>query len=781
MKKYTLPVAFMGLLCSGLNAQELSKVPAPKEAYTASAKNITLKNQLKVQESYQSLSSVYLLDFANAVPKSIQPNITTTTDKAVSDAGYVYYNNTATINTLLSLQPEVLTVQLPFKGEMLTADLVKADLFGDNFQISSNIPANAEGVKTGVYYQGTLRGKNAIVSFSFFENEFSALIITDEVENSIIEAGFMRTDDNTNGTHIVYSDDDLKISFNQPCMAEQTAQYQEAMEQLQNEEPASEQEKVALKCVTYFWETQYNMYQYFGSTQSVTNYMTTLFNNFQIIYNNESIGSQLNQLYVWSTQDSYNNDLDAFSGGRTGFNANLATLFSRTGGGGVAWLNTLCQSGDYYRHGFCGGMGGTIPAFPNYSWPLNVTAHEVGHNLGSPHTHACSWVGGAIDGCGPQAGYSEGCTGPIPSSTVGGTVMSYCHLTSSGIKLTNGFGPQPGDVIRSRVNSCITLTCETDPGTPPCVSAFEPNETQSAATAVTSGATNSAAISTSSDVDYYRITTTQTTNNVFNLVGPSGVDYDMTIYNSSGTVIGSGTSGSATETVTLNNQAAGTYYIRIFGYNGANSTTCYTIKATATATGSSCGTAFEPNETRTAAATITYGVTNSAAITTSSDNDYFKVTTTTTSNNTYSLVGPSGVDYDLTIYNSSGTVIGSGVSSTATETVTINGQAAGTYYIRVFGYNGANSQSCYTIRAGASGAAPASMPNSDDNSLLPYPNPTNDKLYLGGTYSGKLMNQLGQTVQVFTDAAMLNLSELQAGVYLLQVEGSQEVYRVIKE
>lgn len=892
-------MAFMGMLCSSLYAQELSRVPLPKEAYSASAKNITLVNQRKVQESFQSLSSVYLLDFANAVPKSIQPNLLETADKAVTEAGYVYYNNTATISTLLSLQPEALTVQLPFKGEMLTADLVKADLFGDNFQVSSNVPSSVEGVKTGVYYQGTLRGENAIVTFSFFENEFSALIISDEAENSIIEVGFMMTKDNTNGTHIVYSDDDLKLSFNQPCQSESMAQYQEAMEQLENAEPASEQEKVALKCVTYFWETQYNMFQHFGSTQSVTNFMTSLFNNFQIIYNNESIGSQLNQLYVWSTQDSYNNSLDAFSSGRSGFNANLATLFSRTGGGGVAWLNTLCQSGDYYRHGFCGSMGSSIPAFPNYSWSLNVTAHEVGHNLGSPHTHACSWTGGAIDGCGPQAGYDEGCTGPIPSSSVGGTVMSYCHLTSSGIKLTNGFGPQPGNLVRSRVNSCITLTCETDPGTPPCVSAFEPNETQSAATTVTSGATNSAAISTSTDVDYFkitttgttnntfslvgpsgvnydltiynsggtqigagtgstatetvtlsnqaagtyyirvngvsgttsqtcytiqatatpvasgciaafepnetqaaaaaivsgatnsaaissstdvdyfRITTTQTTNNVFNLVGPSGVDFDMAIYNSGGTQIGSGTSGSATETVTLNNQAAGTYYIRIYGYNGANSQSCYTIKATATATGASCGTAFEPNESISAAATISYGVSNSAAITTSSDNDYFRVVTTATSNSTFSLVGPSGVDFDMTIYNGSGSAIANGVGSTATETITINNMPAGTYYIRVFGYSGANSQSCYTLRVGASGTSVALV--SEENRLTPYPNPTNDKLNLGGTYNGKLMNQLGQTVQVFTDASVLNLGELKAGVYLLQVEGSEEIYRVIKE
>ena len=52
-----------------------------------------------------------------------------------------------------------------------------------------------------------------------------------------------------------------------------------------------------------------------------------------------------------------------------------------------------------------------------------------------------------------------------------------------------------------------------------------------------------------------------------------------------------------------------------------------------------------PNESTAAAALITSGVVNSAAITTSTDNDYFKITTTATSNIVYNLVGPSGVDF----------------------------------------------------------------------------------------------------------------------------------------
>ena len=80
--------------------------------------------------------------------------------------------------------------------------------------------------------------------------------------------------------------------------------------------------------------------------------------------------------------------------------------------------------------------------------------HEMGHSLGSPHTHACAWNGNstAIDGCGPSAGYSEGCDAPLPTN--GGTIMSYCHLVPSvKIDFLNGFGPQPAALIRNTVNS----------------------------------------------------------------------------------------------------------------------------------------------------------------------------------------------------------------------------------------------------------------------------------------------------------------------------------------
>jgi hypothetical protein len=675
---------------------------------------------------------------------------------------------------LFAIKPEVLSVQLPFEGQVLTLDLVQVNLFTDEFKLETSTPGMEKGVNFGLYYQGTVRGEDAVVGVSFFKDEFFVMVNRNTSEDATIEVGLIRLAENNSRVHVIYSDDDLKEKPAYSCGSEGLQQYHDAVERLSSQKEDLEVlEKATYKCVTYFWETRYNLYTAKGSTQAVTNHMTNIFNNFKLLYENEQIGSKLNQLYIWTTADSYNDDLNTFSSNRSNFGANIATLFSNTGGGGVAWLDQLCGTNEYYKHGFCGAVGGTVNSVPTYSWAVNVTAHEIGHNLGSPHTHACSWTGGAIDGCGPAAGYSEGCNGPIPSN--GGTIMSYCHLNSVGMNFNLGFGPQPGNLIRSRVNSCITLTCESGTGGGGgCTTAFEPNETQAAAATLTSGTAASAAIATSGDVDYFKITTSTTTNNVFNLAGPSGVDFDLVIYNSAGTQIGAGTGSTATESVTLNGQAAGTYYAKVFGYNNANSTTCYTLTATATAV-TNCSTAYEPNNSTSAAATIPLATTISAAISSSTDQDYYKVTTTSVGTHQFALAGPSGVDYDLYVYNSAGTQIGAGTGTTATENVSITNLAVGTYTVRVIGYNGANSATCYTLNVAKTSA---SIFNDVSNAVTysVYPNPTKDKLAVSSSDPNETMTVLVMDIngkvlstQSLVSGAVIDVSAISSGIYFVRI------------
>ena len=85
--------------------------------------------------------------------------------------------------------------------------------------------------------------------------------------------------------------------------------------------------------------------------------------------------------------------------------------------------------------------------------------HEIGHLLGSAHTHWCGWnLGGgnfgALDNCAPTEG---GCPpGPDPGNT-GGTIMSYCVNDGDTTSFLNGFGMLPGAAVRNFVdgNDCL--------------------------------------------------------------------------------------------------------------------------------------------------------------------------------------------------------------------------------------------------------------------------------------------------------------------------------------
>lgn len=313
-----------------------------------------------------------------------------------------------------------------------------------------------------------------------------------------------------------------------------------------------------------------------------------------------------------------------------------------------------------------------------------------------------------------------------------------------------------------------------------CGTAFEPNETTATAATISSGVVNSAAITTTTDVDYFKIVTTATSNIVYNLVGPSGVDYDLYIYNSGGTQIGSGTGASATETVTLNSQVAGTYYIRVIGYNGANSATCYTIRASATAvTGCQSSYDVSTNGTRAGAATIPFNTNIAGLISPTGDNDYYKFVITTGGTATVTLT-TLPADYDLTVVNSAGTQLAISQNGGTTSESIARTYTAGTYYALVFGYNGANNaSSCYTLKVqlGTASVMGEGTEVFTKGLLKAYPNPVTDRLNISilsdGVTQGTLqvVNENGTVVmQQRTTSALqtMMVANLPKGVYLLR-------------
>lgn len=363
------------------------------------------------------------------------------------------------LQTIVNEKPQAMELTFPFEGREITVELIKNNILTNDFQVETD-----KGIKAytpGVYYQGIIKGDNtSVVAFSFFDNDVVGVASTNELGNVVLGKA------KSSGDFVSYSDYKLKAKNPFTCGAEELPENQT---QNISFDPSKKTSKLTVNCIRIYFEVGNNLYTRNGSNvTTTTNWVTALFNNIKTLYDNENVNVAMSSIYVWSTTDPYpsvsgtvepGDVLSAFRSGRPTFNGDLAQLLKYPDTTSVAYVNSLCTTNKY---SFCGLNLQSI-AVPTYSWNIEAMTHELGHSLGSPHTHACAWNGNntAIDGCGPAAGANEGCNGPLPTTTKG-TIMSYCHLVPSvGISFANGFGPQPGDLIRQTIDSkaCMSGDC----------------------------------------------------------------------------------------------------------------------------------------------------------------------------------------------------------------------------------------------------------------------------------------------------------------------------------
>ncbi|MCP4121036.1 MAG: T9SS type A sorting domain-containing protein [Bacteroidetes bacterium] len=369
--------------------------------------------------------------------------------------------------------PKVIELTFPTSRGNFNLKLVEQKITTEDFRVESSSGTVTIDGQVGVHYRGIVDGfEGSIAAVSFFDGNMSLFASTKEFGN------FTANETEINGAkrYVSYFDKDLLIESGFECDTEAP---DEIPAFLQDERilDIAQQQQGGDVCVRVHFEGDFGLYEKKGNVTNSAAYIEAIFNVTTLLYSNESINTIISYIKIWDTPD----DFGAGFGGSTSLQLNNLTSYFETEAemqgdlghlvsydefqslGGIAWLNRICfgiSSGCAVSR-----VTSTYSNFPTYSWTVMVVTHEMGHNLGSPHTHDCVWNGNStqIDDCynassqNPSPGFCYDSNNPIIPAE-GGTIMSYCHFQSVGFNLTLGFGPQPGDLIRATINSCSNLT-----------------------------------------------------------------------------------------------------------------------------------------------------------------------------------------------------------------------------------------------------------------------------------------------------------------------------------
>ncbi|MBM4112145.1 MAG: hypothetical protein FJ253_02045 [Phycisphaerae bacterium] len=161
----------------------------------------------------------------------------------------------------------------------------------------------------------------------------------------------------------------------------------------------------------------------FAGEEDCTAYVVSLYGAISSIYEREmGVRVQLSYLRLWLDANDPYQDPDPLYQFRDLWNAtqqdvvrDVAQLLTGRRNlpyGGVAWLSSACGQNGYSVCGYL--IGSFVDAGrPNPgNWDIIVTAHELGHNIGTLHTHSYG-----IDTC-------------ASGTVLRGGFMSYCHTVS---------------------------------------------------------------------------------------------------------------------------------------------------------------------------------------------------------------------------------------------------------------------------------------------------------------------------------------------------------------
>lgn len=393
------------------------------------------------------------------------------------------------LKKLVQDDAEAITLTVPSESNgHFVLELVKADIGGDYLNVTLKGSGRKLKIFSGLHYRGIVKGNvNSYAAISIYENKISG-IISNGTGNFVLVPFKNKKD-----KYIFYNDHDLVKPLQPGCIT-RDFDVPSSLSSLRHDGNSKIEAEECIKTVKVFYECDYYMYSdptngFNGNATDLTNFISSAFNQVATLYANISAGSvicEISEILIFDTQGSDYLDQEfpwsstATTGGiehfistiveheGSSFNGDVAQLITTRHDihppnvkGLAAKVGSVCNK--YLAHSIVNIYDiSPVDDYPDYSLTVFLMAHEMGHTMGSPHTHACFWNGNntPIDGCygaEPNCFTSVSCsTGTVPTS---GTIMSYCNTGNNpGVDFSLGFGTQPGDLIYNVVADAECLT-----------------------------------------------------------------------------------------------------------------------------------------------------------------------------------------------------------------------------------------------------------------------------------------------------------------------------------
>lgn len=225
-----------------------------------------------------------------------------------------------------------------------------------------------------------------------------------------------------------------------------------------------------------------------------------------------------------------------------GGSRNAITTSNGCSGGGGATCNTPT------------GMNTTSVATTSATFNWTAAAGATSYNVRYKATAAATWTTTT------SATTSKSVTGLTAGTTYEWQVQTVCSGgTTSAYSASTNFTTTGGGAT--------------------CVDNYEPNNTSGTAATLTAGTTYQELIASSTDVDWFKFTTTGANTKIKINLTSLPADYDVRLYNQSVVQKGLSENGGTTdEQIIWNIGSAGTRYIKVYGYSGAyNTGDCYDL------------------------------------------------------------------------------------------------------------------------------------------------------------------------------------------------------------